>query len=291
MRIVIPATVLVAAVAIPASIGLVTGPRLHAQTPNVADATKPAFEVASVKPNPLRSGIRGHSFPGDRFVATNVPLRDLVVIAYGKAGQPLPDAQLLGGPSWIDSDRFDISATVGGDGLNGVAQKQLMLRALLTERFKLVVHTETRNLPIYALVLARKDRALGPQLHHSDIDCEALLASAPGRRERCILYALPSGKLILRGQTMNALANAFTSVLERVVIDQTGLTGGFDADAEFNPEGLPGMAAPAAGADRAAATAPSLFTAIKEQLGLKLESTKGPVDVLVIDHAEQPTPD
>jgi uncharacterized protein (TIGR03435 family) len=159
------------------------------------------------------------------------------------------------------------------------------------ERFKLVVHTETRNLPIYALVLARKDRALGRQLRHSDVDCEALLASEPGRRERCILYALPSGKLMLQGQTMSALATAFSSVLERVVMDQTRLTGGFDADAEFNPEGLPGMAAPLPGMDRAAATAPSLFTAIEEQLGLKLESAKGPVEVLVIDHVEQPAPD
>jgi uncharacterized protein (TIGR03435 family) len=259
---------------------------ISAQTP-----ATPAFEVATVKPNPLRRGIRGHSFPGDRFVATNVPLRDLVVIAYGKAGQALSDAQLLGGPSWIDSDRFDISATVGVDRLNGVAQKQLMLRALLMERFKLVVHTETRNLPIYALVPARKDRALGPQVHHADVDCEALLASAPGRRERCILYVLPSGKLMLRGQTMSALASALATVLERVVIDQTGLTGGFDGDAEFNPEGLPGMAAPPPGADRAAATAPSLFTAIEEQFGLKLESTKGPVDVLMIDHVEHPTAD
>ena len=249
----------------------------------------PAFEVAAVKPNPLRSGVRGHSFPGDRFVATNVPVRDLLVIAYGDAGQLLPDSRLSGGPSWIDSDRFDISATVAGDGSRSVAQKQLMLRTLLAARFKLVVHTETRNLPVYALVLARKDGALGPKLRHADVDCEALLASQPGRRERCILYALPSGELTVRGQTMSALANTFAILLDRAVINRVGLDGGFDADAQFNPEGLPNMTVLPGGADPPVNTAPSLFTALEEQLGLKLQSTRGPVTVLVIDHIEHPT--
>jgi uncharacterized protein (TIGR03435 family) len=248
----------------------------------------PTFEVISVKTNSLRSGIRGHSFPGDRFVATNVPLRDLIVVAYGEAGQPLPDSQLSGGPSWIDSDRFDISAKVWADSVNSVAQKQLMLRTLLAERFRLVIHVETRNSPVYALVVAKRDGALGPQLRRAEIECEALLAAQPGRRERCILYALPSGQLMLRGQTMSALANAFTSLLGRVVLDRTGLMGGFDADAEFDPEGLPGMARPPR-ADRPANTAPSLFVAVEEQLGLKLESTGGPVEVLVIDQVERPT--
>src|SRR5580704_12254255 len=81
----------------------------------------PTFEVASVKPNTLRMGIRGHSFPGDRFEAKNVPLRDIIMVAYGEPGQPLPESQLSGGPSWIDSDRFDVSAKVGGESPNSVA--------------------------------------------------------------------------------------------------------------------------------------------------------------------------
>jgi len=248
----------------------------------------PAFEVASVKPNTLRTGIRGHDFPGDRFEAKNVPLRDLIIVAYGEQGQPLPESQMAGGPSWIDSDRFDISAKVGSASRNSVAEKQLMLRTLLAERFKLAVHSETKDLPIYELVLARKDGKLGPQLRHADVDCEALLAAQPGRRERCILYALPSGRLMFRGQTMNAVASAFTMLISRVVRDRTGLTGGFDADAQFNPEGLPGMAQ-LPPADRQTNDAPSLDIAIQEQLGLKLQSTHGPVEILVIDHAEQPT--
>src|SRR5262245_52845516 len=91
-----------------------------------AVAQAPRFEAASVKPNPSRTGVRGHSFPGDRFEAKNVPLRDLIMIAYGQPGQLLTEAEMAGGPDWIDADRFDVSATVGA-GPNGVALKQLML--------------------------------------------------------------------------------------------------------------------------------------------------------------------
>jgi uncharacterized protein (TIGR03435 family) len=253
------------------------------QTPPI-----PTFEVASVKVNVSRTGIRGHSFPGDRFEAKNVPLRDLIMIAYGEPGQPLPESEMADGPSWIDSDRFDVSAKVGAESPNSVPQKQLMLRTLLTERFKLVTHVETKDLPVYTLVLAKRDGTLGPQLHRADVVCEALLASQPGRRDSCILYVLPSGVLMLRGQTMGALANAFTRVLDRVVKDRTGLTGGFDADAQFNTETLPAIT-PLPPEARPTNDAPSFNTAIQEQLGLKLEPTKAPVDVLVIDHAEHPT--
>jgi uncharacterized protein (TIGR03435 family) len=254
------------------------------------DSKGPTFEVASVKPNPSRKGVRLHSFPGDRFEATNVPLRDLIIVAYGEPGRPLPDAQMAGGPPWIDADRFNVSAKVGAESQNTVAQKQLMLQTLLAQRFELAVHHETRVGPIYALVRERKSGILGPQLRHADIDCEALLASQPGQRDRCILYALPSGTLMLRGQTMGAFANALTRLLNRKVTDRTGLAGGFDADARFDPEGLPGMLQ-LRPEERPVTDAPSLFSAIQEQLGLKLESTKGPVDVLVTDHVAQPTPD
>jgi uncharacterized protein (TIGR03435 family) len=246
----------------------------------------PAFEVASVKSNSARTGIRGHSFPGNRFEAKNVPLLELILVAYGRPGQQLPFAQISGGPDWIDIDRFDVSATVADGGQKSVAQKQWMLRALLVERFKLAVHTRTMDLPIYALVLSRKDRTLGPQLHRADIDCEPMLASEPGRRDRCILYALPSGELIVRGQTMSAFANVLTRLLNRFVEDRTGLAGGFDADARFNPDGLPGMSRPPNG--QPASDEPSLDVALRDQLGLKLESTHGPVEILVIDHAERP---
>jgi hypothetical protein len=144
-----------------AIVGTVAVCAVNALRAQVPDAKAPAFEVASVKPNALHSGARLHSFPGDRFEATNVPLRDLIIVAYGEPGRPLPDAQMFGGPSWIDADRFNVSAKIGTEGPKTVAQKQLMLRTLLAQRFKLAVHHETRDLPIYALVRARQNGALG----------------------------------------------------------------------------------------------------------------------------------
>jgi uncharacterized protein (TIGR03435 family) len=255
----------------------------------------PAFEVASIKPNPSRTGIRGHGFPGDRFEARNVPVRDLIMVAFGEPGRLVPDSLMAGGPSWIDVDRFDVTAKVGRESQNSVAEKQLMLRRLLAERFKLGVHTQRTNAPIYTLVLARANGEVGRQLRRSDSDCDNGDAGAvplpvqPGQEQRCILYIVPPGTLIARGQTMSAFAYALTQTVGRVVTDHTGLSGAFDADAVFNPEGLPDWAPLPPGAPNH--DAPSFFGALQEQLGLKLESTKGPVDVLVIDHVEQPTPD
>ena len=190
----------VVALAVPVGVGVLNAPLLRAQS-RPAAAGGPGFEVASVKPNKSGNAMQGFGFPGDRFEATNVLLHDLVALAYGDPGQVLPDSQLSGGPNWIDSDRFDIKATVGSDGPNTAAQKQFKLRALSAERFHLVVHEETRDLPIYALVLARSDRKLGPKLLRADVDCEALLAEQPGQRKRCVLNTLPSGDLIVCGQT------------------------------------------------------------------------------------------
>ncbi len=195
---------------------------------------------------------------------------------------------MSGGPRWIDEDRFDVIAKVGADHPSTVAQKQLMLRTLLAQRFKLAIHHETRTLPIFELVRVRNDGTIGPQLHHADVDCEPFLASQPEKRERCILYALPSGMLMLRGQTMGAFANALTRLLNRTVVDRTGLTGGFDADAQFDPKGLPGMLQ--LGPEELPPNeAGSLDTILKEQLGLKLESKRGSVSVLIVDNVERPT--
>jgi uncharacterized protein (TIGR03435 family) len=256
-----------------------------------ANAQPPAmdgFEVASVRPNPSRTGIRGHSFPGNRLDAKNVPLADLILVAYGDPGQQLPESQLSGGPRWMNTDRFDVSATLGSGSGSSVAEKQRRLRRLLMERFKLRVHSETKVLPIYVLTVSRKDGSLGVRLRRADIVCDALEAAQPGQRDRCVLSAPPSGDLTLRGQTMGAFANALTMLLGRTVRDRTGLMGGFDADARFNPDGLPGMSRPL-GPDSARDEAPPLFTALEDQLGLKLSAARGPVEILVIDRAERPS--
>jgi uncharacterized protein (TIGR03435 family) len=188
----------------------------------------------------------------------------------------------------MNTDRFDVSATVGGGSGNTVAGKQRRLRRLLSERFKLAVHTEEQERPIYAMTLFRKDGALGARLRRTDATCEPLEAAQPGRRDGCILFAPPSGELTMRGQTMGALANVLTMLLDRTVRDRTGLLGGFDADARFSPESLPGMSRPSP-SDSATDDAPPLFTALEDQLGLKLSAGRGSVEILVIDRAERPS--
>jgi uncharacterized protein (TIGR03435 family) len=154
---------------------------LRAQSAAPAVASQ-AFEVASVKPNKSGDGrIFFQMQPGGRFTATNVPLRELIRFAHG-----IQTFQLVGGPDWIGSERFDIMAKAEGDlppsppgGSPG--PMQMMVRTLLVERFKLAVHNETRDLPVYALVMARVDGRLGPQLRASQVDCAALMAAARGR--------------------------------------------------------------------------------------------------------------
>jgi uncharacterized protein (TIGR03435 family) len=255
----------------------------------------PAFEVASVKSNPSKLGIRGHAFPGDRFEASNVPARDLIMIAYGDPGQLLPESMQKGGPDWIDVDRFNVTAKAAADADHSVAGKQRMLRALLADRFRLVVHTEAVESPIYLMTLAKENGALGRQLRRSADACgdgdagSVPVPLQPGQPLRCVLFMAPSGTLLARGQTMNSFAYALSRTLGRAVENRTALSGGFDADAEFNPEGLPDWAPLPAGAPNH--DAPSLFEALREQLGLKLEGGRGSVDVLTIDHIEHPTDD
>jgi len=171
------------ALAIPIVIGALNAPQLRAQSPQ-ASPGGPTFEVASVKPNNSGDGrVFVQNQPG-RFTATNVTLRLLIRNAY-----QLQDFQISGGPSWLGSDHFDIEAKIGGtvqaplvaEQRSGPTPLQLMIRSLLAERFKLTVHSETKELPIYALVVARSDGRLGPDLHRSETDCAALTAAARGR--------------------------------------------------------------------------------------------------------------
>jgi uncharacterized protein (TIGR03435 family) len=187
-----------------------------------------------------------------------------------------------------------------------------MLRALLADRLKLKVHTESREMPIYALVLARSDGNLGPQLKKAAIDCGAIGAArgrgpapAPGAPDargpanalppdvmRCGMRIGP-GNVMAGGVVLPQFANTLAILVGRIVVDRSGLTGNFDIDLQFTPEQMPafGPAGPPPGAPPVDPNGPSIFTAIQEQLGLKLEATKGPVDVLVIDHVEHPTED
>jgi uncharacterized protein (TIGR03435 family) len=278
MRIVIPATVLVAAVAIPVSVGLVIGPHLRAQTPSVADTTNLAFEVASVKPNPSgdRAGGFGRSPVG--LTITNYSLLRLISNAYG-----VQEFQIVGGPRWMDTDRFDVVAKAPEGSHPSPQELFLMLQSLLADRFNLRVRRETKLGPTYSLVVARSDGTLGEHLR-SGVDCAVAETSIRRDPDKCgMRYEF--GAMHMRGMTLGPLLEMLKSLVRRPVIDRTGLTGGFDYDLKSDAlsRGLLG--------DVADATAPSLFSALQEQLGLKLESQQGPVETLAIEHAEPPTPD
>ena len=260
------------------------------------DAT---FEVASVKPN--KSGDTNgmlRMLPGGRVSASNMPVRPIITFAY-----QLAQYQLVGGPGWLTTDRYDLIAKLEGDpgpvfAPSGTAPNpmQLALRNLLEDRFKLKVHRETREMDIYALVMAKPGGAPGPNLKPTTQDCAAAAAaaqrgapppsSAPTGVPFCVIQGGP-GRIRFGGLPASALAQAFSGPAGRMVVERTGLSGAWDFELNYAAEG---RGAPG-GADAAPAdpNAPSLFTAIQEQLGLKLESTKGPVEVLVIDSVERPT--
>ena len=263
--------------------------------------TRPAFAVATIKKNTTGDAARGMRLqPGGRIVVTNQPLRQLIVFAYS-----LQPQQLEGGPSWIDTDRFDITAQAEGSisptppgGPPGPAQ--LMMQRLLAERFGLVVRTESRELPVYALTIARRDGQLGPRIKPVDRDCLALMTQAPGGvpvqaprlpdgRPGCGVTRDGTGRVLAGGTTMTMLAmSMLTAPAGRIVVDRTGLKGAFDFDFEYAPEPAPG-AAPPPGAVTAVTDRPGLFTALEEQLGLKLQPARAPIDVTVIDRVTLPT--
>jgi uncharacterized protein (TIGR03435 family) len=182
------------------------------------------------------------------------------------------------GPGWLSSDRFDVVAQYPAD--TAPAARDLMLRALLAERFKLSAHIVTRETPMYALMLARKDATLGPNLQPALADCAPNDRSNPA--PSCANSVSPGRGMISANYfDMATLTRALSSLpaVGRRVVDRTGLTGGYKMALTFAPS-------PDQPSD-----APSIFTALQEQLGLKLENTTGPINVLVIDHVERPTAD
>jgi uncharacterized protein (TIGR03435 family) len=259
-------------------------------------ARDPAFEVATIKPNKSGDQDGGDVFqPGGRWRAHNITVRELVRQAYR-----LQRFQIVGGPNWITSDRFDIEAKAAGDlrpprSPDDPFVGLLMLRTLLAERFNLIVHHETRELPMYALVMARSDRRLGPQLRMPETDCGAFdfrNSPTPPPGGFCGGIKSGPGHFTGKGATIRQLALNLSPLVARPVVDRTGLSGSFDLDLEWTPVSVP--RAPDTPGDRESAPVaqgPSIFTAVQEQLGLKLESTKGPVDTIVIDHVERPTED
>jgi uncharacterized protein (TIGR03435 family) len=297
----------VLALAAPIVVGVLNAPLRAQSRPSAANRL--AFEAASVKQNKSGGPSNRDFAAGGRFTARNTSLRMLIQLAYR-----IQDFQ-LSGEQHVLGDRFDIVAKAEGN--PPVNDLQLMLRTLLADRFRLTVRNETRELPMYALVMARRDRKLGAQLRRSGVGCApitvppgvnaapppppppgALAPAGPGPDADPNRVGHGCGGMLLQGRvsgrtmTMTQVANTLSRFLNRVVTDRTGLTGNFDLDLVYTPEQMPngpGGLMPAALAPPS--DGPSIFTAVQEQLGLKLASTKGPVQVLVIDHVEGPSDD
>jgi bla regulator protein blaR1 len=260
-------------------------------------ASLPAFDEVSIRSNvtPGPGGRGGQMQPG-RFAAQNITLQTLLKMAHARQGTQGPnsainllDQQIAGGPEWLNVDKFDIVATTPGP--TQPPQMRLMIQRMLAERFGLGAHWESRELPVYFLTKARADGRLGPGLTPtSEEECTAARGSGPvgppqpGQPPPCGAIQFGPGQLVARGAPLEWLANTLVSVpvvtgVDRPVIDRTGITGNYGFTLKFAP-------AQAANPDP---DRPQLFTALEEQLGLKLESTRAPIDVLVIDRVEKPT--
>jgi uncharacterized protein (TIGR03435 family) len=261
----------------------------------------PRFEVVSIRPNrAARVEERLDLQPSGRIIWIGTKLRPLIRLAYNR--RMFDTREVVGGPDWLDTDRFDIVAQaneplrVDPDGFP--REPFAMIRTMLAERFGLRVHEDRRERPIYQLVRAR-GADLGSRLQRSSIDCGKEMADqAKGNRPRlladgraaCALGG-PPGRLLGAGLGMPQLAAALVRLVGREVVDRTQLDGAFDWDIEFRPEMAQPFGNEPAPASDAFNDRPSIFTALQEQLGLRLESTKGFVDVLVIDAVSGPTAD
>ncbi|HEY3840173.1 MAG TPA: TIGR03435 family protein [Bryobacteraceae bacterium] len=241
-------------------VALLVGVELFAQAP-------PAFEVASIRVHSFASADRvGPPIAGNRFTSGG-NLKQLIIYAWD-----LKVYQLFGGPAWVanpstDTDYYDIKAKAEGDEPLTESRARQLMQTLLADRFQLRLHRESKEMPVYALVVGKA----GPKFKDSAPD------STTGMRASVSVTTVTS---TFKKSQMSSLVRVLSGAADRPVLDQTGLTGFYDYKIEFAGD-------PAAAA--AESSAASLFTAVQEQLGLKLEPRKAPIEILVIDHAERPS--
>jgi bla regulator protein BlaR1 len=267
------------------------------QTPNTSHSYE--YEVASIKPNSSGTNMVRLMFSPDGLTATNGTLQMFINAAYR-----IDDNQISGGPSWLKSDHYDIEAKMDSataDALHKLSEEQArierqrMLQALLADRFKLTIHRETRELPIYALVIAKN----GPKLQEAKPgDTYPNGIKGPdGHAGAGMMFMSGRGSVTGQGIPISDLVRFLSRQLGRKVEDKTGLTGKYDLTLQWTPDESQGamFKGPSSEPQGSAsppppeATGPSIFTALEEKLGLKLESQKGPVETLVIDHVEKPS--
>lgn len=272
-------------------LGLMEAPQVIAQSSQTASAPSAvqgpiSYDIVSIKPD-RASEIGTHihvSEDRDSFIATGVTAKYLIELAY-----EVRDFQISGGPGWADSEKYAINAKMDADTVEalkklpreqGSGRRQLMLQSLLVERFKLKLSHSSKELPIYALAVAKN----GPKLSQA---ANPVGPSGSSSHKR--------GEVTITGMPMSSFADWLSRQLGRKVVDKTGLQGKYDFILRWTPERLTSIGGSAADANQGAATpspdssGPSIFTALQEQLGLKLESQKGPVEILVIDSIERPS--
>ena len=283
------------ALAAPIAFGQATPPpMLKPGPPQVADPsiTPPTYDVVSIKPNKSASGgIRIMNSP-DGFSGTNMPLESLIGSAYG-----IREDLISGLPGWGDAAHYDITAKVAAADVPTLPkltrdQRNAMLKPLLADRFKLQAHEETKSLPVYELVLAKG----GSKLHQAVAgDTYANAPKVNGNSPRAGMLMMSPGQINGMAIPISTLINILSRQLQRTILDKTGLAGRYDITLQWTPDPSEGMGFPggpgAPPPPSDSAGGPSIFTAMEEQLGLRLNSTKGPVQTLVIDHIDPPTED
>jgi uncharacterized protein (TIGR03435 family) len=295
-------------VAVPVVFGLVKATQSRAQSQGQDNAARRApvyeYEVGSIKPNKSGSMMPGGTYSDDGINLTNTPLMFLLVTAFGVGND-----RISGAPGWLASERYDIEAKADSSVAEALQKlgvhdrklaQQLMIQALLTDRCKLKFHRETKELPIYALVIGKN----GPKFQESKPDETSPYGfKVPdGRGGTGSVQVGERGALIFRGLPISFLVNVLSGQVGRTVVDKTGLAGKYDFTWEVTPDmsqfqAPTGIGPPPAGGVPNGVTPPtppgpggaSLFTRIEEQLGLKLESGKGSLEIIVIDHFERPS--
>jgi uncharacterized protein (TIGR03435 family) len=246
----------------------------------------PTFDVVSIKrATDIRSRRSVGEEPGGKFVVSGMAIAPVIRTAY-----PADTSDLIGAPEWVNSESYDLTAQAGRE----VAREQMeaMLRAMLAEKFKLVVHYEMQERPVYAMVIARADGRLGPNIRKSELDCDAIQAAwRTGSRDpvppagngapACgmSMRGTQGMEVLLGGRPLSTLASSFGSATGRVVVDKTGLKGNYEVTLNYMPQPK---------ADAPPDAPPNIFTALQEQLGLKLEPDRAPLKILVIDRVERP---
>jgi uncharacterized protein (TIGR03435 family) len=281
------------AVAAPSVWGLAGAAAGGTEPPAVdTDVKIPTFDVVSVKPNKSNDGGMRIMFKADGYSATNVSAKLLIQTAYG-----IRQDLISGGPEWVESAGFDFDAKVAGPDVDVLKklspeQRRSMLQPALVDRFKLKVHTESKQLPVFELVVAKG----GARLKEATPgDTYANGIKGPDGVGRAGTMRMGPGQLMGQGIPITTLVNLLAQQLHKTVIDKTGLSGKYDLELTWTPDqGSDPMFKGADGGQPRAepapdASGPSIFTALQEQLGLKLQSAKGPVETLVIDHIEMPS--